>query len=91
MDLKGSRTENKLLESFVGESQVQNWYTFFTSVVKKEGYEQIVSLFQRIADNEWEHAGLFFKFLKGRIVEIQAVYPVGVIGVTSENLREVAG
>jgi len=90
MDLKGSRTEKNLLASFAGESQARNRYTFFTSAAKKEGYEQIASLFQETADNEKEHAELFFKYLKGGTVEIQAAYPAGVIGATSENLREAA-
>jgi rubrerythrin len=90
MDLKGSRTEKNLLAAFAGESQARNRYTFFASVAKKEGYEQIASLFHETANNEKEHAELFFKHLKGGIVEIQAAYPAGVIGVTSENLREAA-
>ncbi len=90
MDLKGSRTEKNLLAAFAGESQARNRYTFFASVAKKEGYEQISSLFQETAENEKEHAELFFKHLKGGMVEIQAAYPAGVIGTTSENLKEAA-
>ncbi len=60
MDLKGSRTEKNLLAAFAGESQARNRYTFFASVAKKEGYEQISSLFQETAENEKEHAELFF-------------------------------
>lgn len=90
MELKGSKTEKNLLAAFAGESQARTRYTFFASVAKKEGYEQIASIFQETADNEKEHAELFFKHLKGGIVEIKATYPAGVIGSTSENLKEAA-
>ncbi|NIN52706.1 MAG: rubrerythrin family protein [Nitrososphaeria archaeon] len=90
MELKGSRTEKNLLAAFAGESQARNRYTFFASAAKKEGYEQISSIFQETADNEKEHAELFFKALKGGIVEITASYPAGVIGSTSDNLKEAA-
>ena len=63
--LKGTRTEKNLLQSFAGESQARNRYTFFASVAKKEGYEQISALFLETADNEKEHAKKFFKFLEG--------------------------
>ncbi len=90
MGLKGSRTEKHLLAAFAGESQARTRYTFFASVAKKEGYEQISSVFQETADNEKEHAELFFKLLKGGMVEITASYPAGVIGTTAENLKEAA-
>ncbi|UCE43631.1 MAG: rubrerythrin family protein, partial [Candidatus Bathyarchaeota archaeon] len=90
MKLKGSQTERNLLASFAGESQARTRYTFFASVAKKEGYEQISSIFQETADNEKEHAELFFKLLRGRMVEITASYPAGVIGTTAENLKEAA-
>ena len=90
MELKGSRTEKNLLAAFAGESQARTRYTFFASVAKKEGYEQIASVFQETADNEKEHAELFFKHLKGGVVEIKAAYPAGIIGSTSENLKEAA-
>jgi rubrerythrin len=90
MDLKGSRTEKNLLAAFAGESQARNRYTFFASVAKKEGYEQISAIFQETANNEKEHAELFFKLLKGGTVEITASYPAGVIGTTAENLEEAA-
>ena len=61
--LKGTRTEKNLLQSFAGESQARNRYTFYASVAKKEGYEQISALFLETADNEKEHAKKFFKFL----------------------------
>jgi rubrerythrin len=90
VELRGSQTEKNLLAAFAGESQARNRYTFFASVARKEGYEHIASIFQETADNEKEHAELFFKHLKGGIVEINAAYPAGVIRSTSENLKEAA-
>ncbi|MDH7477832.1 MAG: rubrerythrin family protein [Candidatus Bathyarchaeota archaeon] len=90
MDLKGSKTEKNLLAAFAGESQARTRYTFFASVAKKEGYEQISAIFTETAENEKEHAQLFFKLLKGGMVEITATYPAGVIGLTVENLRAAA-
>ena len=90
MDFKGSKTEKNLLAAFAGESQARNRYTFFASVAKKEGYEQIAAIFQETADNEKEHAELFFKHLKGGIVELNATYPAGVIASTAENLKAAA-
>ena len=90
MELKGSRTEKNLLAAFAGESQARTRYTFFASKAKKEGYEQISAIFTETAGNEKEHAELFFKLLKGGMVEITASYPAGVIGTTAENLKEAA-
>lgn len=90
VELRGSQTEKNLLAAFAGESQARNRYTFFASVARKEGYEQIASIFHETADNEKEHAELFFKHLKGGIVEIKAAYPAGAIQSTSENLKEAA-
>jgi rubrerythrin len=90
MELKGSRTEKNLLTAFAGESQARTRYTFFASVAKKEGYEQISAIFQETSDNEKEHGELFFKHLKGGMVEITAAYPAGVIGSTQENLKAAA-
>ena len=90
MKLKGSQTEKNLLKSFAGESQARNRYTFFASATKKEGYEQISAIFRETADNEKEHAELFFKLLEGGMSEIIASYPAGVIGTTAENLKEAA-
>ncbi len=90
MDLKGSRTEKNLLAAFAGESQARTRYTFFASIAKNEGYEQISAIFKETSDNEKEHAELFFKLLKGGMVEINASYPAGVIGSTKENLKEAA-
>ena len=77
MELKGSRTEKNLMAAFAGESQARNKYTYFASVAKKEGYEQIAEIFQKTADNEKEHAKLWFKALGG-------------IGNTAENLVSAA-
>ena len=90
MKLKGSQTEKNLLKAFAGESQARNRYTFFASVAKKEGYEQISAIFTETAGNEKEHAEVFFKHLKGGMTEITASYPAGVIGTTAENLKEAA-
>ena len=88
--LKGTRTEQNLLKSFAGESQARTRYTFFSSVAKKEGYEQIAALFMETAEQEKEHAKRFFKFLEGGAVEITATYPAGKIGTTAENLLAAA-
>ena len=63
MELKGSKTEKNLMEAFAGESQARNKYTYYASKAKKEGYEQIAALFLETADNEKEHAKLWFKLL----------------------------
>lgn len=88
--VKGTRTEQNLLKSFAGESQARSRYTFFASVAKKEGYEQIAGVFTETAEQEKEHAKRFFKFLEGGMVEITATYPAGVIGTTAENLAAAA-
>ncbi len=90
MEFKGSQTEKNLLAAFAGESQARNRYTFFASVAKKEGYEQIAAIFQETADNEKEHAELYFKHLKGGMTEITASYPAGMIATTAENLQAAA-
>lgn len=77
MELKGSKTEQSLLTAFAGESQARNKYTYFSSVAKKEGFEQIAGIFSETADNEKEHAELWFKFLNG-------------IGDTPANLQAAA-
>ncbi|MBR2968052.1 MAG: rubrerythrin family protein [Clostridia bacterium] len=74
---EGTQTEKNLLAAFAGESQARNKYTYFASAAKKEGYEQIAALFLKTADNEKEHAKLWFKELKG-------------IGNTAENLQAAA-
>ena len=87
MKLKGSQTEKNLLAAFAGESQARNRYTYFSSVAKKAGCEQIAAIFLETADNEKEHAKRFFRFLEGGDVEIIAAYPAGVIGDTAANLK----
>lgn len=88
--IKGTRTEKNLLTSFAGESQARMRYTYFASVAKKEGYEQIAAIFTETADQEKEHAKRMFKQLEGGSVEITASYPAGVIGNTLENLKAAA-
>ncbi len=90
MELKGSETEKNLLKSFAGESQARNRYTYFASVAKKAGFEQIAGIFLETADNEKEHAKIFFEYLKGRDLEITATYPAGKIGTTEQNLLAAA-
>ena len=77
MELKGSKTEQCLLTAFAGESQARNKYTYFASKAKKEGYEQIAQIFLETAENEKEHAKMWFKHLNG-------------IGTTAENLKAAA-
>ena len=77
MNLKGTKTEANLRAAFAGESQARNKYTYFASVAKKEGYEQISALFQKTADNEKEHAKMWFKEL-------------GELSNTAENLKAAA-
>ncbi len=77
MELKGSKTEKNLMEAFAGESQARNKYTYFASVAKKEGYQQISAIFEETANNEKEHAKLWFKAL-------------GELGNTAENLLHAA-
>ncbi|PKN68847.1 MAG: rubrerythrin family protein [Deltaproteobacteria bacterium HGW-Deltaproteobacteria-12] len=88
--IKGSRTEKNLLAAFAGESQARNRYTYFASAARKEGYEQIANFFLETAENEKEHAKMFFKHLEGGEVEISASYPAGVIGGTKANLEAAA-
>ncbi len=88
--IKGTKTEQNLLKAFAGESQARNRYTYFASVAKKEGLEQIAALFEETALNEKEHAKKFFKFLEGGMVEITASYPAGIISSTLDNLKAAA-
>jgi rubrerythrin len=88
--IKGSETEKNLLKAFAGESQARNRYTYFASVARKEGYEQIAGILEETADNEKEHAKVFFKHLEGGEREIIATYPAGKIGTTEENLLAAA-
>ncbi len=79
MDLKGSRTEKNLIEAFAGESMARNKYTYFASKAKKDGYQQIGAIFEETANNEKEHAKIWFKLLNG-----------GKIADTMENLKAAA-
>ena len=79
MDLKGSKTEQNLMAAFAGESQARNKYTYFASKAKKEGYEQIAAIFEETANNEKEHAKMWFKLLEG-----------GDIKSTASNLKAAA-
>ena len=88
--IKGTQTEKNLLASFAGESQARNRYTYFASIAKKAGYEQIAAIFLETAENEKEHAKRFFKLLEGGDLEIQATYPAGIIGDTAQNLEAAA-
>jgi len=91
MGLKGSETEKNLLKSFAGESQARNRYTYFASIARNEGFRQIEAIFLETADNEKEHAEIFFKYLEsGEGLEIQADYPAGKIGKTEDNLLAAA-
>lgn len=88
--LKGTQTEKNLMISFAGESQARMRYTYFASVAKKEGFEQISAIFTETADQEKEHAKRFFKFLEDGMVEVTASFPAGVIGTTAQNLKAAA-
>ncbi|MCX6572724.1 MAG: rubrerythrin family protein [Candidatus Aminicenantes bacterium] len=88
--VKGTETEKNLLKAFAGESQARNRYTYFAGAARKAGYEQIANIFAETADNEKEHAKVFFKHLEGGEVEITAAYPAGVIGDTKANLEAAA-
>ena len=78
------------MAAFAGESQARNRYTYFASAAIKEGFEQISRIFLETAENEKEHAKVFFKYLEGGDVEITAAYPAGVIGDTKKNLEAAA-
>lgn len=88
--IKGSQTEKNLLKAFAGESQARNRYTYFASAARKEGFEQIANIFAETAENEKEHAKVFFKHLEGGDVEITAAYPAGIVGDTKANLTAAA-
>ena len=89
--LKGSKTEKNVLLSFAGESQARNRYSYFASQAKNEGYEQIAAIFLDTADNEKEHAKVFFKLLEGgEPLEITGAFPPGIIGDTKANLKAAA-
>jgi len=89
--IKGTQTEINLLTTFAGESQARMRYSYFATVAKKEGYEQISAIFEETANQEMQHAKRMFKFLEGGMVEIKASYPAGIISTTAENLKAAAG
>ncbi len=89
--LKGTKTEKNVLLSFAGESQARNRYTYFASQAKSEGYEQIAAIFLDTADNEKEHAKVFFKLLEGgEPLEITGAFPAGILAETRANLKAAA-
>jgi len=88
--VKGTQTEKNLLAAFAGESQARNRYTYFASAARKEGFEQIANIFTETAENEKEHAKVFFKYLEGGDTEIVATYPAGMIKDTKANLEAAA-
>ena len=88
--IRGTKTEKNLLAAFAGESQARNRYTYFASAARKEGFEQIANIFIETAENEKEHAKIFFKYLEGGDVEIIAGYPAGIIKDTRSNLEVAA-
>jgi rubrerythrin len=79
MELKGSRTEANLMAAFAGESQARNKYTYYASKARKDGYEQIAAIFEETANNEKEHAKIWFKLLHG-----------GAVADTMTNLKDAA-
>jgi rubrerythrin len=90
MGIKNSKTEKNLLMAFAGESQARNRYTYFAGEARKEGYIQIADIFEETANQEKEHAKRFFKFLEGDDLTIEAAFPAGVIGKTTQNLKAAA-
>ena len=88
--IKVTRTERNLIAAFAGESQARNRYTYFASAARKEGFEQIANIFTETAENEKEHAKIFFKCLEGGDVEVVAAYPAGMIKDTKSNLEAAA-
>ena len=85
----GSHTEENLINAFAGESQARNRYTFFSSVARKEGFEQISAIFTITADNEKEHAKLFYKQIPKQLGEVSGIYPFE-LGSTIDNLISAA-
>ncbi len=86
MELMGSK-QRKTFSAVAGESQARNHYTFFAGASRKEGDEQIASIFLETAENEKEHSKRFFSFLEGGMAEFTAIFPAGIIGTTVQNLK----
>ncbi len=85
-ELKGTKTEQNLINAFAGESQARNRYTMFSKIAKKEGYEQIAEIFLDTAENEREHAKLFYEYIGNTIGHVDAYYPFE-LGNTEQNLE----
>jgi len=88
--IKGTKTEQNLLKAFAGESQARNRYTYFASAAREQGFQQISNIFLETADNEKEHAKVFFSHLEGGGLEVTAMYPSGAIRDTKTNLEAAA-
>ena len=88
--IKGTQTEKNLLVAFAGESQARNRYTYFAGAAKKEGLVQIADIFEETANQEKEHAKMFFKYLEGGDIQVTETFPAGKIGTTLENLGDAA-
>jgi len=85
-DLKGTKTEQNLINAFAGESQARNRYTIFSKTARKEGYEKIAAVFLDTAENEREHAKLFYKYIGNTAGHVESTYPFE-LGTTEENLK----
>jgi rubrerythrin len=88
--IKGTKTEQNLLKAFAGESQARNRYTYFAGAARAQGFQQIANIFMETAENEKEHAKVFFSHLEGGGLEITAMYPSGAIKDTKMNLEAAA-
>ena len=84
--LKGTKTEQNLINAFAGESQARNRYSYFAKQAKKDGYEQIAEIFLMTAENEKEHAKLFYEYIGNTIGHVDSTYPFE-LGTTKENLE----
>jgi rubrerythrin len=87
MELRGSQTEKNLITAFAGESQARNRYTYHAAQARKEGFVQIADLFEETANQEREHAKRLFKFMTGGEAKVEAAFPFGTIGKTTDNLK----
>jgi len=88
--IKGTKTEQNLLKAFAGESQARNRYTYFAGAAREQGFQQIANIFLETADNEKEHAKVFFSHMEGGALEVTAMYPSGAICDTRANLEAAA-
>lgn len=88
-ELQGTKTEQNLINAFAGESMARNRYTYFAKQAKKEGYEQIAEIFLMTAENEKEHAKLFYEYIGNTIGHVNSTYPFE-LGTTEENLESAA-